>query len=249
MIDYFHIPPEALIDVQITKKQFGEKVVLSGLEKRALREDVQRITMKALLQTRTIGVASYKDEEYDYTQIIFAEVSIRNQSKAAIIAAMIQKAFPAPLFLIVNYEDYYCVNWCVKRINQLDNSKRVIEDEQTTRFFDINGEEELVNHWLQSLNLEKASYSTLKDLYEYMASKLLMLKVSDEAGNFIQADTNTLVDYSAILHLLQENRKEQQSIIGEIKAETQFNKTIKLNSNLRELQDKERNLQKRLIKE
>jgi hypothetical protein len=76
-----------------------------------------------------------------------------------------------------------------------------------------------------------------------------MLKVSDEAGNFIQADTNTLVDYSAILHLLQENRKEQQSIIGEIKAETQFNKTIKLNSNLRELQDKERNLQKRLIKE
>jgi hypothetical protein len=141
------------------------------------------------------------------------------------------------------------VNWCVKRINQLDNSKRVIEDEQTTRFFDINGEEELVNHCLQSLNLEKASYSTLKDLYEYMASKLLMLKVSDEAGNFIQADTNTLVDYSAILHLLQENRKEQQSIIGEIKAETQFNKTIKLNSNLRELQDKERNLQKRLIKE
>lgn len=246
MIDYFHIPTEALIDVQITKKQFGEKVVLSGLEKRALREDVQRITMKALLQTRTIGVASYKDEEYDYTQIIFAEVSIRNQSKAAIIAAMIQKAFPAPLFLIVNYEDSYSVNWCVKRINQSDSSKRVIENEQATRFFEIDGNEELVNHWLQSLNIEKANYSTLKDLHDYIASKLLMLKVSDEIGTFLQANIYSISEYRKLLKILNENREGQRSLLAQIKTETQFNARLKLNTQLKALQMIEDNIKRKI---
>ena len=56
MIDYFNIPTGALINVPITKKQFSEKAALSSVEKRALREDVERITMKGLLQTRTTGI-------------------------------------------------------------------------------------------------------------------------------------------------------------------------------------------------
>jgi hypothetical protein len=53
--------------------------------------------MRGLLQTRTTGIASFNDSEYNYDQIVFAEVDIRNQSRTAIIATMIQKAFPAPL--------------------------------------------------------------------------------------------------------------------------------------------------------
>lgn len=246
MIDYFNIPQEALIDVPITKKQFGEKTALSSVEKRALREDVERITMKGLLQTRTTGIASYNDSDYNYDQIIFAKVAIRNQSKTTIIASMVQKAFPAPLFLILHCGDAYCVNGCVKRINQADNSKRVIEDMQTTRYFTLNDNDKIVNDWLQSLNSTQTAYSTLKEWFDELSAKLLMLKVSDEIGTFTKADAHTTADYKQVLEQLKKNREEQRQLLTEIKVETQFNVRLKLNTKLKELQIREEELKKKM---
>jgi len=244
MISYFNIPPGALINVLITKKQFAEKVALSGVEKRTLREEVERITMKGLLQTRTTGIESYNDSEYNYDQIIFAEVDIRDQGKTVLITAMVQKAFPAPLFLILHCGDAYCVNWCVKRINQADSSKRVIEDMQTTRYFALNDGDKLVNDWLQSLDSTQIVCSTLKEWFDELSSKLFMLKVSDETGTFVQADSHSITDYRQVLEQLKENREAQRSLLSEIKAETQFNARLKLNIQLKVLQDKERDWQK-----
>lgn len=51
MINYLNIPVEALINTPISKKLFAEKTSLSAVEKRVLREDVETLTMKGLLQT------------------------------------------------------------------------------------------------------------------------------------------------------------------------------------------------------
>lgn len=246
MITHFNIPPGACINVPITKKQFAEKTALSSMEKRILREDMERITMKGLLQTRTTGIASYNDSDYNYDQIIFAEVDIRNQSKTALISAMMQKAFPAPLFLILHCGGAYCVNGCVKRINQSDSSKRVIEDMQTTRYFSLNNDDKIVSDWLQSLDSTKIICSNLKEWFDALSSKLLMLQVSDETGTFVQADVYSIMDYKELLGQLEENREEQRHLLTEIKAETQFNRIIKLNSKLKELQIREQELKKRI---
>lgn len=246
MISYFNIPPRALINVPISKKQFSEKATLSSPEKRALREDVERITMKGLLQTRTTGIASYNDSDYNYDQIIFAEVAIRDQGKTALISAMMQKAFPAPLFLILHCGEAYCVNGCVKRINQADSSKRVIEDMQTTRYFTLNDDDKIANDWLKSLDSSKIVCSTLKEWFDELFSKLFMLKVSDETGTFVQADVYSIMDYKELLGQLEENREEQRHLLTEIKAETQFNRIIKLNSKLKELQIREKELKEKM---
>lgn len=247
MISYFNIPPGALINVLITKKQFAEKVALSGVEKRTLREEVERITMKGLLQTRTTGIDSYNDSEYNYDQIIFAEVDIRDQKRTTIVTSMVQKAFPAPLFLILHCDDTYCINWCTKRINQADNTKRVIEDMQTTRYFSLCDDKPLVNEWLRSLNSTKIVCSTLKEWFDELSSKLLMLKVSDETGTFVQADVHSVAEYRQLLELLNVNREEQRHLMVEIKAETQFNARLRLTTKLKELQQQEELLKSKLI--
>ncbi len=246
MIDHFNIPIGALINVPITKKQFAEKAVLSGVEKRALREDLARITMRGLLQTRTIGIPGYNDSDYNYDQILFAEVDIWHKDKTALIATMLQKAFPAPLFLIFHYEDTYCVNRCVKRINQSDNSRRVIEEEQTTRYFTLKDDEIYVNSWLHSLDIRKITCSSLKELFDELSSKLFMLKVSDETGTFVEANAHNIADYKLVLEQLKENREEQRRLVAEIQAETQFNRTMKLNSKLKDLQMKEKELKEKM---
>ena len=246
MIAHFNIPPGACINVPITKKQFAEKTALSSMEKRILREDMERITMKGLLQTRTTGIASYNDSDYNYDQIIFAEVDIRNQSKTALVSAMIQKAFPAPLFLILHCGETYCVNWCVKRINQADSSKRVIENMQTTRYFTLDDHDKIVNDWLQSLDSTKIICSNLKEWFDALSSKLLMLQVSDETGTFVQADSHRIADYRQLLEQLKANREAQQRLLAEIKAETQFNARLKFNTQLKALQVQEEELKKRM---
>ncbi|WP_294081639.1 DUF4391 domain-containing protein [Proteiniphilum sp. UBA5384] len=239
MIDYFNIPAQAQIDMPISKKLFAEKVALSSVEKRILREDIDRIVMKGLLQTRTVGVASYIDDEFSYDQIIFAVVNIKNQAKASAIAGMVQKAFPSPMFLILNYQENYCVNWCIKRINQADKSKRVIEEQHMTRFFSTLENNSIIHKWLHSLDMTKFNCMSLKDLFDILNNRLMMLTISEEANCFLELSSIDLGYYQDIIVELKLNRIEQQTIIRELKCETQFNKVIKLNTLLRELQDQE----------
>jgi hypothetical protein len=150
------------------------------------------------------------------------------------------------MILILNYQNNYCVNWCVKRINQADKSKRVIENMKTTRYLTLNDDDKIANDWLQSLDSTKIVCSTLKEWFDELSSKLLMLQVSDETGTFVQADSHNITDYRQLLEQLKENREEQRQLLIEIKSETQFNLRLKLTTKLKELQEQEEELKKRL---
>ena len=155
MIQYFNIPVQAQINTPISKTLFTDKGDLSAAEKRLLREEIVSITMKALFQTRTIGLASYSDNEYQYDQLGMAEVNIKNQVKAEPVASMIQRNFPVPMIIIIkDNNDYFCINWCVKRINQVDRSKRVIENMLLTRYFSLDSEDSIVLEWRMMLDIK-----------------------------------------------------------------------------------------------
>lgn len=247
MIDYFNIPPQASIDAPVGKKLFAEKAVLSVAERGLLRHDVEKITMRGLLQTRTIGLPAHVDEELAYDQIIVGEAYIKNPAKALPIATMIQRAFPAPLFLIIHSQGGCCVNWCLKRINQADKTRRVMEEQKITRFFAPQSDDKIVKAWLPSLDITAIHCQSLKELFQALASRLLMLAVSDEAGVYIECNKQTAKQYSIILQKLTANRAEQKRIAAEIKAETQFNLRLKLTTKLKELQTIENELKNKLI--
>ena len=249
MIEYFNIPSGALINTPISKKLFAEKAPLSSGEKRLLREEIEKLTMKGLLQTRTIGLAAYMDEEQAYDQIIIAEVSIKNPTKAMPVATMIQKAFPAPMFLVIHCGESFCVNWCLKRINQSDKTRRVMEEQQITRIFVPENGDSIVKAWLTSLDITRIRCNSLKELFDQLSAKLLLLKVADEAGCFtgLNVSEPDLVYYRSVLEALNANRAEQQDIKKQLRGETQFNRIVKLKSKLRELQDQEQKRKVQLI--
>lgn len=246
MISYFNIPAQALTDTPISKKLFAEKATLSTAEKRILREDIDRVVMKGLLQTRTIGIAAYVDGEFAYDQIVFAQVDIRTPNKVSAITIMIQRAFPVPMFVILHHDDKYSVNWCVKRINQADKSKRVMEEQQITRFFSIHEDSPVIDRWLHSLDITKINCTSLKDLFDELSNRLMMLSISDEAGVFVKADIHKTRQYRLLLEQLSINRDEQKKLALAIKTETQFNSRLKLTTKLKELQLQESQLKEKI---
>ncbi len=248
MIEYFNIPAGALIHTPISKKLFAEKASLSAVEKRLLREEIEKLTMKGLLQTRTVGLAAYIDDQQIYDQIIFAQVSIKNRAKAIAVATMVQRAFPAPMFLVIQCGESYCVNWCLKRINQTDKTMRVMEEQQITRFFIPQSDDRIANGWLLSLDITKILSNSLKELFEQLSAKLFLLKVADEAGCFtgLTISEANLVYYRSLLEALNANIAEQQDIKKQLREESQFNRIVKLNGRLHELQEKEFRLKEQL---
>ncbi len=237
MIQYLNIPGQAQINTPISKTLFLDKGDLSAIEKRVLREDVGSITMKGLFQTRTIGLADYVDNEYQYDQLVVAEVAIANVAKAEVVAHMIQKNFPVPMILIIHVDNrFFSINWCTKRINQADRTKRVIEDMQQTRIFTTDLSDAIAIEWLETLDITKLKCETIKDLFDRLSEKLLMLKVSDEAGVFVGNTTLSIDEYRRLFEQLKANRDEQKKLMQDLKKETQFNNQMKLNLKLKELQ-------------
>lgn len=247
MIEYLHLPEKCCIMTNITKKMFAEKAQLTPTEKKLLKEDINYISMRGLLQPNTIGLSEFRDKDYDYDQIVIALVDIKTPQKREVIASMLQKAFPFPLLLVIHSIGNFCVSWAVKRINQADSAKRLVGEIKYTRWFTTGPIGSITQQWLKSLDITQMSVHNLKDLYECIASRLYMLSVADEAGRFIEADRQDVaISYHTLMNQLTANRNEQKDIRLKIKKESQFNERLQLSSRLKDLQNKESKIKKQI---
>ena len=242
MIEYFNIPGQAVIKTTITKKIFSEKASLNATEKKILREDIHAITMRGLLQANNVGLQPYVDEEYLFDQIVITEVELRDTKRLSKVCNMIQKVFPAPMFIVLHYNGEYCVNWCMKRINQADKTKRVLGELHQTRLFVVPSADEIVTPWLASLDISTLYCDNIKELYTQLSDKLAMLAIADEVGCFIHQATverNILREKYAEL---ESNRAEQSAISKQLKTGTQLNTKINLATKLKTLQNNENDI-------
>jgi len=248
MIEYFNIPPSMMINQPVTKKLFTEKLSMSSVEKRLLKNEILSIVMQALFQPRNTGLEVLENEEYLYNQLLIGEIEIKNKSKSKAIATMIQKAFPAHLFLILHCEQEYCLNWCNKKINQVEKDKRIVEEQQYTRWFNPYNDNLITQKWLKSLDTTKLKCNTIKDLFNQLSLKILSLSISDEAGELIYTDSENIEEYQILLSKINDNKEEQKEISRKLKEESQFNEKIRLAKRLKEVQNLNKELQLQLHK-
>ena len=248
MIEYFNIPPSIMINQAVTKKLFTEKLSMSSGEKRLLKDEILSIVMKALFQPINTGLEVFENEDYLYNQLLIGEIEIKNQVKSRAIATMIQRAFPAHLLLILHCKQEYCLNWCNKKINRVEKDKRIVEEQQYTRWFNLYDDNVITQEWLKSLDTTKLKCNTIKDLFNQLSLKILSLSISEEAGELIHTDSENIEEYQTLLSQIRDNKEEQKEISIKLKEESQFNEKIQLTKRLRELQDLNKVFQKQLHK-
>jgi hypothetical protein len=121
-----------------------------------------------------------------------------------------------------------------------------MEEQQMTRFFSIHEDSPVIDRWLHSLDITKINCTSLKDIFDELSNRLMMLSVSDEAGVFVKADIHKIHQYRLLLEQLSINRDEQKKLALAIKTETQFNSRLKLTTKLKELQLQESQLKEKI---
>ncbi len=240
MIERFNPPPRAVVNTVITKKLFLDQMQLTPSEKKMIRDDISSIHMRIVLQPQTIGLMEYETEDYQYKQIVISEVVLNRQGVCFAIAKLLQQAFPYPLILLLKYGEEYMLNWADKRINLADKSKRVVENIEFTRWILPSSNDAVTKSFLGALDITKPQCHNLKELFDILKNRFYMLAVADETGNYSEVAKENIPFFREQMTLLLQNRDEQKRIIEELKSETQFSVQVKLNGDLKGLQDIEK---------
>ncbi|AYF43708.1 hypothetical protein BALOs_0697 [Halobacteriovorax sp. BALOs_7] len=172
---YLNIPQDCFIGKKIFKKLFYENYKFKSAEKKLFKEDIDEINWLYSLKPEFANIPAYVDDEVDYREIAYIEVSLNKESKIVKILEIIHNSIPYPLVLIFKFEHKTFISLAHKRINKNDREKSVVGNIINTGWIE-NEVDELTKKFLLSINFKKLPF---QDLYAHF-SKLLDLVVDLE---------------------------------------------------------------------
>lgn len=226
---FLNIPDLCFIGNTIYKKLFYENADLSSSDKALFTEGISKITWLYCLKPETINVQPYKDDTRDYPEVEVIEVEVTKDYKLKRIAEVIMRTIPYPMLLIFKLEDKVQLYVAHQRVNQNDSSKNTIEEFVSTE-------------WLGSdctlfakLDINQMRFTNFFALYSDIVDAISVYNVS----NIIPDDT--AITGTEARQLSAEIQGIEQQIAAskaKIKSETQFNRKMELNIEIKKLEQK-----------
>jgi Domain of unknown function (DUF4391) len=100
IIASFELPASCRVDQRVAKKLFLENGAPTTADKKAIQAGIEEVRWIATLKPATIGIAAFKDETRDYSEIALLTVRFRPEAKVPRLSELIHRAIPYPLVLL-----------------------------------------------------------------------------------------------------------------------------------------------------
>lgn len=200
LLENLHIP--TLSKQRVPVKTLIEQLQPTPENKRLIESHVASIYLVSLLNEQTIRYRAYKDDDYSYQAIYVLQITLKKNDRLTDLTSQLHSAFPEPTLLLLEHGDKEWISFAPKRINKLDQTKTVLED---------NVVQEIKSNFIQYLNLEQIKAVDLKDYYTKVIQLIYKLGVLD----LVNIYPNTNLDYKSIIKEYQQlqininNLKEQ----------------------------------------
>ncbi len=241
--DYLAVPDSCGLGKRVFKKLFHEYTKLLAADKKAFSEDIERITWEYTLKPSTIPIQPYEDEQREYLEIAVIDVELSEQRRTARIAEVMHRAIPYPLLLVFRLDSCCALSTAHKRFSQAEKGAMVAEDMILTRWIDMENSGKVERNFLDSLNIADFPHTHFYAFYSALADRLLAFACSRLTGEY-RMESQSTVERSRRERLAACHELEVQieDCKAAIKKETQFNRQVELNTELKELQSKLRNM-------
>lgn len=232
--DYFNIPKSCEVKNTIFKKLFYENADLSNTDKKLFTDVISKITWLYCLKPETTNIKPYKDSIREYNEIEFIEVELIEEKSVNRIAEIIMRIIPYPMLLI------FCLNNKVKlyvahqRNNLNDSSKNTIDEYISTEWLD-NKETSLFN----KLDILKFRFTNFYDLYCDIVDAISIYNASEILSGFSEMSGEEARKLTVEIKSIEE---EIAMLKSKINRETQFNKKIELNIEIKKLEKRKTQL-------
>jgi len=245
-LDAFNIPDACRLNKTLFKKLFLESGQLDVTDKKALRDDIEKIRWLHTLKSSTINIAPYKDSEREYDEISVLQLDLSSAARAKRIASFVNKAIPYPLILIFTHGNSLAVSVADKRINQADKTKWVVEGGWMTHWFNPSAPNAAERQFMGDLSIENLSFLNFYAFYADIKNCVIALNASQRSGVYgitSKAQTDTRLKS---LRRIDELEKEIAELRGSLKKETQFNAKLRLNVAVKDCQDEITRLEEKI---
>ena len=153
---------------KLDKKMFYDNGDLSKEDKKIFIDYIDRIEMSYILNSSTLNISSFINDEYYYEAIAYLKVKLKQQDKIDKISKIINNSIPNPLVIIYEFDKEYCISTAIKRLSKTEKNKTVVEESNITDWLNINNLSENDKKFIDSISLRKIPYTNLFDFYNGM---------------------------------------------------------------------------------
>jgi len=230
---FLNIPDSCFIGNTIYKKLFYENADLSTSDKSLFTDTISKITWLYCLKPETINIPAYKDEVRDYPEIEVIEVLVHKDYKLKRIAEIIMRTIPYPMLLIFKWEDKKQLYVAHQRVSQSDSSRNTIEEFISTDWLD--GDSAL----FARLDIREMRFTNFFTLYSDIVDTISIYNLS----TIIPTDDNiTGAEARELSTKIEDIEQEITSLRARLKKESQFNRKMELNIEIKRLEQNKNKL-------
>ena len=227
MYEFLNIPSSCFIGNTIYKKLFYENAGLSTSDKSLFTDTISKVTWLCCLKPETINIPAYKDEVRDYPEIEVIEVLVHKDYKLKRIAEIIMRTIPYPMLLIFKLEDKRQFYVAHQRSNQSDSSKNTIEEFIATDWLDSDSD------LFAKLDIKQMRFTNFYALYSDIVDAISIYNLS----TIMATDDNiTGTEARELSGKIEEIEGQITSLRAKLKKESQFNRKMELNIEIKGLE-------------
>lgn len=246
LYDYMAIPEKCLLNKPLFKKLFQEHADLDITDKKALKDDIDKIRWVYTLKPSTLNIEPYSDEVREYDEIAIIQIDLASPNRAERIATFVNKAIPYPIVLVFSFSDTVSISISDKRINQADKSKWVVEDAWMTEWFAPEAPNEAQQKFMQDMAMKNLSSLNFYAFYTDIKNRVIALNTSARSGHYQVGSAEKTEGRRESLTRIAELEREITELRSSLKKETQFNKKLELNVSVKERQQAIKQLEQSL---
>ncbi|KQC09582.1 MAG: hypothetical protein APR54_03590 [Candidatus Cloacimonas sp. SDB] len=140
------------------------------------------------------------------------------------------------------HEEEFCLNASLKKINQNDPDKRTIEENVFSNWWKLDVVNPIQKDFFTSLQPENLSHLSLKKFYEDIILRIRNLNTAEVKGAFVTASEEQTETNEILLKHLKDIEVSLKSLRNQIKNETQFNKKVELNLQIKNYENEKTNI-------
>lgn len=241
------LPAACALDIRVPKKTLASNADLTPADKRAISEDIEAIVWRFALKPDTILVRPHVDDEREYLEVDILELTLRSRRRTRRIAEMSQRAIPYPVLLVLKNEADVALSAAHKRFSRAEKGAIVAEDILLSEWMDLAAPSEAQRRFLESLDSSTLPSTDLLAFYTGVVERLVALAAARLSGEYRLAGTpdggqdrrKRLMECEAVESEIVERR-------AAIKTESQFNRKVELNAEIKRLEERLAALMNRL---
>ncbi|HGN9466923.1 DUF4391 domain-containing protein [Providencia stuartii] len=213
-LEGLNVPNNCVLNKPLFKKMFQEHTGLDAKDKKALKDDVDKIRWLYTLKPSTINIAPFSDDLRDYGELAFLYVELNNTKSAERIGHLINRAIPYPLVIFFVHSESKTIEDGIKatgepdsnlrekqhakellaicladkRINKADQAKWVIEELQLSPWLSLGNVTEIAKVFFNSLNFTSLPHSNFWQFYQAIMARVQALQCAEISGRFSLVD-------------------------------------------------------------